>query len=82
VGSSLADSAKWLHDYPHQPPRAALRSRPAVIRSTISARSNSANTPSETESECVDVFPGVDLLLPGITAQASVPVERYPTDEQ
>jgi hypothetical protein len=28
------------------------------------------------------VFPGVDLLLPGITAQASVPVERYPTDEQ
>lgn len=27
------------------------------------------------------VFPGVDLLLPGITAQASVPVERYPADE-
>lgn len=27
------------------------------------------------------VFPGVDLLLPGISAQASIPVERYPTDE-
>jgi hypothetical protein len=28
------------------------------------------------------VFPGVDLLLPGITAHASVPVERYPADEE
>ena len=28
------------------------------------------------------LFPGVDLLLPGITAQASVPTERYPADEQ
>ncbi len=27
------------------------------------------------------VFPGVDLLLPGITAHASVPTERYPQDE-
>lgn len=27
------------------------------------------------------VFPGVDLLLPEITAHASVPTERYPTDE-
>lgn len=27
------------------------------------------------------VFPGVDLLLPAISAHASVPVERYPTDE-
>lgn len=27
------------------------------------------------------VFPGVDLLLPGIIAHASVPVERYPADE-
>jgi hypothetical protein len=27
------------------------------------------------------VFPGVDLMLPGITAQASVPIERYPADE-
>lgn len=27
------------------------------------------------------VFPGVDLLLPGITAHASLPVERYPSDE-
>lgn len=28
------------------------------------------------------LFPGVDLMLPGITAQASVPTERYPADEQ
>jgi hypothetical protein len=28
------------------------------------------------------VFPGVDLLLPRITAHASVPVERYPADEE
>jgi hypothetical protein len=28
------------------------------------------------------VFPGVDLLLPGITAHASVPVERYTADEE
>jgi hypothetical protein len=28
------------------------------------------------------LFPGVDLMLPGITAQASVPTERYPGDEQ
>lgn len=27
------------------------------------------------------VFPGVDLMLPGITAHASVPTERYPTNE-
>jgi len=27
------------------------------------------------------IFPGVDLMLPGISAHASVPVERYPTDE-
>ena len=27
------------------------------------------------------VFPGVDLMLPAITAHASVPVERYPADE-
>jgi hypothetical protein len=27
------------------------------------------------------VFPGVDLMLPGISAHASVPVERYPADE-
>jgi hypothetical protein len=27
------------------------------------------------------VFPGVGLLLPGITAHASVPTERYPQDE-
>ncbi|MHB1570845.1 MAG: TadE/TadG family type IV pilus assembly protein [Solirubrobacteraceae bacterium] len=27
------------------------------------------------------VFPGVDLMLPHIEAQASVPVERYPEDE-
>ena len=27
------------------------------------------------------VFPGVDLMLPAITARASVPAERYPTDE-
>lgn len=28
------------------------------------------------------VFPGVDLLLPGIAARASVPTEHYPADEQ
>jgi hypothetical protein len=28
------------------------------------------------------VFPGVGLLLPGITAHASVPAERYPQDER
>jgi hypothetical protein len=28
------------------------------------------------------VFPGVDLMLPGISAHASVPTERYPSDEQ
>jgi hypothetical protein len=27
------------------------------------------------------VFPGIDLLLPGIVAQASAPAERYPQDE-
>lgn len=27
------------------------------------------------------VFPGVDLMLPGISAHASVPTERYPADE-
>jgi hypothetical protein len=27
------------------------------------------------------VFPGVDLMLPGITAYASVHTERYPTNE-
>jgi hypothetical protein len=27
------------------------------------------------------VFPGIDLLLPAITAHASVPTERYPSDE-
>jgi hypothetical protein len=27
------------------------------------------------------VFPGVDLVLPDITAHASLPVERYPSDE-
>lgn len=27
------------------------------------------------------VFPGIDLLLPGINAHASVPTERYPQDE-
>ncbi len=27
------------------------------------------------------VFPGIDLLLPGISAHASVPTERYPQDE-
>lgn len=27
------------------------------------------------------VFPGVDLMLPGISTHASVPVERYPADE-
>lgn len=28
------------------------------------------------------VFPGIDLLLPGVAARASVPVERYPADER
>lgn len=28
------------------------------------------------------LFPGVDLMLPAITAQASVPTERYPANEQ
>lgn len=27
------------------------------------------------------VFPGVDLMLPGIRAHASVPTERYPANE-
>ncbi len=27
------------------------------------------------------VFPGVDLMLPAISAHASVPTERYPADE-
>jgi hypothetical protein len=27
------------------------------------------------------VFPGVDLMLPSVSASASVPTERYPTDE-
>ena len=27
------------------------------------------------------VFPGVDLMLPAISAHASVPTERYPSDE-
>jgi hypothetical protein len=27
------------------------------------------------------VFPGVDLMLPQVEASASVPVERYPSDE-
>jgi hypothetical protein len=28
------------------------------------------------------VFPGVDLLLPSISAHASAPTERYPADEE
>jgi hypothetical protein len=28
------------------------------------------------------VFPGVDLLLPSISAHASAPAERYPADEE
>lgn len=28
------------------------------------------------------VFPGVDLLLPAVSAHASVPVERYPANER
>lgn len=27
------------------------------------------------------IFPGVDLLLPGVSAHASAPTERYPQDE-
>lgn len=27
------------------------------------------------------IFPGIDLLLPSVTAHASVPTERYPSDE-
>jgi hypothetical protein len=27
------------------------------------------------------IFPGLDLMLPGISAKASAPVERYPQDE-
>ncbi len=46
----------------------SARSSPAVVTVTVAG-------------SAPHVFPGVDLMLPAITAHASVPTERYPQDE-
>lgn len=47
-----------------------------------SAQSSTSVITVVVSGQAPHVFPGVDLLLPGITAHASVPVERYPADEE
>lgn len=46
-----------------------------------SAQSNTSVITVVVAGQAPHVFPGVDLMLPAISAHASVPVERYPTDE-
>jgi hypothetical protein len=46
----------------------SARSTPSVVTVTVTG-------------SAPHVFPGVDLMLPAITAHASVPTERYPQDE-
>jgi hypothetical protein len=54
---------------------AAAGLRPSVQSSTSVVTVRVAGQPPH-------VFPGVGLLLPGITAYASVPTEQYPQDER
>jgi hypothetical protein len=46
-----------------------------------SAESSTRVVTVRVSGQAPHVFPGVDLLLPGITAHANVPTERYPQDE-
>jgi hypothetical protein len=46
-----------------------------------SAQSRASVVTVRITGQAPQVFPGVGLLLPGITAHASVPSERYPEDE-
>jgi hypothetical protein len=46
-----------------------------------SAQSGTSVVTVRVSGNAPQVFPGVGLLLPAITAHASVPTERYPQDE-
>jgi hypothetical protein len=46
-----------------------------------SGRSSSGAVTIVVQGSAPHIFPGLDLMLPAITAHASVPVERYPQDE-
>lgn len=46
-----------------------------------SAKSSASVITVVVAGQAPHVFPGVDLMLPAISAHASVPVERYPQDE-
>lgn len=46
-----------------------------------SARDSTSVVTVVVAGQAPHVFPGVDLLLPGISAHASVPSERYPNNE-
>lgn len=47
-----------------------------------SAQSGTSTITVIVSGQAPHIFPGVDLMLPAISAHASVPVERYPTDER
>lgn len=47
-----------------------------------SAHSNTSVVTVVVQGSAPHLFPGVDLMLPTITATASEPLERYPQDEQ
>lgn len=46
-----------------------------------SAQSGTSVVTVVVSGQAPHVFPGVDLMLPTITARASLPAERYPADE-
>lgn len=48
---------------------------------TPTAQSNATRITVVVTGQAPHVFPGISLLLPSITAHASVPTERYPSDE-
>lgn len=45
------------------------------------AQANATHITVVVTGQVPHVFPGIALLLPAITARASVPTERYPSDE-
>ena len=47
-----------------------------------SAHSNTSVVTVVVQGSAPHLFPGVDLMLPTITATASEPLERYPQDEE
>ncbi len=47
-----------------------------------SAHSNTSTVTVVVQGSAPHFFPGVDLVLPTVTATASAPLERYPQDEQ